>query len=223
MRILGRASGSLLLAFVFAGAAVWSVKADTLTPTGGTQFTDAQFSGVALDGAQTITLGKSDDIFGCPVTTPQPACLDSGSVDILFSGGSADGLLVRGSKFWVDITGNLSSIFTSFTTSGVVVAGSVGSLTSLGGQACFESTISPALPTEHGVADAVCTTGSQASNFALTEIAPDTFEASNGSIGVTFSLAGSPSTSTPEPGSFAMLLTGLAGLCLASRRFLNRG
>ena len=218
---LGKATGSVLLAFVFAGAAVWSVKADTLTPTGGTQSTDAQFSGVALDGTQSITLGKNDDILGCPEQSPQPACLDSGSVDILFSGGSADGFLVRGSKFWVDITGNLSSIFTSFTTSGVVV-GSVASLTGLGGQACFESTISPALPTEHGVADAVCTTGSQPSNFALTQIASDTFDASNGSIGVTFSLAGSP-TSIPEPGSFAMLLTGLAGLGLAGRRFLNHG
>jgi hypothetical protein len=220
MQILGKATGSVLLAVALAGAAVWSVKADTLTPSGGTPFTDAQFSGVALDGTQSITLGMNDDVFGCPETSPQPACLDLGSVDIFFGGGSADGLLVRGGKFWADITGNLSSILTSFTTSGVVVAGSVASLTGLGGQACFESTISPALPTEHGVADAVCTTGSQPSNFALTQIAPDTFEASNGSIGVTFSLAGSL-TSTPEPGSFAMLLTGLAGLGLASRRFPN--
>jgi hypothetical protein len=214
-----KATGSVLLVFALVSAAVWPAKADTLAPTGGTQFTDAQFSGVALDGTQSITLGMNDDVFGCPETSPQPACLDSGSVDILFGGGSANGLLVQGSKFWVDITGNLSSIFTSFTASGVGVTGTLTSFTGLGGQACFESNISPSLPTAHGIADAVCTTGSQPSNFAITQIAPDIFNASNGSIGVTFSL--SP-TSTPEPGTLAMLLTGLVGLGLASRKLLAR-
>jgi len=134
MRILGKASGALLLAFGLAGAAVWSVKADTLTPTGGTQFTDAQFSGVGINGTQTITQGFNTDVLGCPMMSPQPACLDSGTVDILFSGGTADGLIVQGSKFYVDIVGNLSSIFTSYTASGVGVSGTLSSITNIAGK-----------------------------------------------------------------------------------------
>jgi len=210
----GLAVAALLLA-----ASVSAVKADVLTPTGGsTQFTDAQFSPVSFDGEQTITPGGADDVLGCP--SSGTSCPDSGTVDILFNGsGVADGLLVKGTKFWVDITGNLSSIFTSYTASGVAVTGTATSITTgLGGQACFESNIGPTpLPTAHGIADAVCTSGSQSSSFFLTMVAPDTFSASNGSIGVTFSLTGSP-TSTPEPASFGMLLMGLVGLGLFSIR-----
>jgi hypothetical protein len=208
----------LALTALLIAASVSVAKADTLTPTGGTQFTDAQFSSVTFNGAQTLTPGGADDVLGCTKASPQPACTDTGTVDILFTGGVATGLVVQGTKFWVDITSgtsNLSSIFTSFTASGVAVTGTAPTsiTTGLGGQACYESTISPTLATAHGIADAVCTTGGQSSSFFLTLVAPDTFSASNGSIGVTFSLA-----STPEPASFGMLLLGLVGLGLFSIR-----
>jgi len=212
----------IAFAAVLLVAAVCSVEADTIVPNGiSTPFTDAQFSLVTFDGSQTATPGGALNILGCPKLSPQPACLDSGTVDIFFSGAGATALVVQGSKFWVDITGNLGAIFTSYGASGVGVTNSLTSInTGLGGQACYESNSSPSLPTVHGIANAICTSGTQSSFFALTQIVPDTFSASNGSIGVTFSLASSP---VPEPTNLAMLLAGLAGIGLVGRnRFLKR-
>ena len=215
---LAKSSGikGLVLAALLLSVSVFSVKADTLVPTGGTQFTDAQFSPVTFDGEFTIQQGALD-VVGCPPGSL--TCLDSGTVDILFTGGSASGLTIQGTKFWVSITGDLSSIFTSFTSSGVAVSNTLTALAGLGGGACFESTVTPTQPTVNGIADASCATGST-STFALTEIAPDTFSATNGSIGVTFSLNGSGPTPTPEPASVTMLAMGLAGLGLLSRNKL---
>jgi len=225
MRILGKASWAVLLAFVLAGAAVWSVEADTLTPTGGTQFTDAQFSGVGINGTQTITQGFNTDVLGCPMMSPQPPCLDSGTVDVLFSGGTADGLIVQGSKFYVDIVGNLSSIFTSYTASGVGVSGTLSSITNIAGQGCHlqigETPSQIASFTTNPTGSGAVCTNNQLGYFSLTSISPDTFVASNGSIGVTFSLNGSTpttTTTTPEPSSLLMLFSGLVGLGFMKRK-----
>jgi hypothetical protein len=224
-RVRGQILKGLVLSALLLVGMVCAVNADVLSP-GGT-LTAATFSPVSLTyNGQGVT-----NIFGCPSLSPPAACTDSGTVTFDFNGsGVSTGLVVQGGTFYVDITQSLSSIVSTYTTLGSLTV-NAGSLTGLTGQGCYNEgkgtgNLTPNVGATAGTPgpsnpDDNCTTG-QLGNFSLVSLGGDNFIASNGSIGVAFTLNGS-TTSTPEPASFLMLLSGLAGLGLVRRnRFLSR-